>query len=208
MKKNYQLELDKEIEKITELGELPSLLLHSCCGPCSSYVLEYLSKHFMVTVLYFNPNIYPEEEYLHRLREQERIIAELPVENKVSLMESEYNYNDFLGIAKGYELEREGGARCDKCFRLRLEKTAQLAAEHGFDYYTTTLSVSPHKNSQLLNLIGEEFGEKYGVAHLPADFKKREGYKRSIELSKQYDLYRQNYCGCEFSLRQAQEQQK
>ena len=208
MKKNYQLELDKEIEKITKSDELPSLLLHSCCGPCSSYVLEYLSKYFKVTVLYFNPNIYPEEEFLHRQSEQKRIISELPVENKVSFMESEYNYNDFLSAAKGFENEREGGARCDKCFRLRLKKTAQLAAENGFDYFTTTLSVSPHKNSQLLNLIGEELGEEYGVKHLPADFKKREGYKRSIELSKQYDLYRQNYCGCEFSLRQAQEQQK
>ncbi|MBQ2775794.1 MAG: epoxyqueuosine reductase QueH [Clostridia bacterium] len=208
MKKNYQLELDKEIEKITKSDELPSLLLHSCCGPCSSYVLEYLSKYFKVTVLYFNPNIYPEEEFLHRQSEQKRIISELPVENKVSFMESEYNYKDFLSAAKGFENEREGGARCDKCFRLRLKKTAQLAAENGFDYFTTTLSVSPHKNSQLLNLIGEELGEEYGVKHLPADFKKREGYKRSIELSKQYDLYRQNYCGCEFSLRQAQEQQK
>lgn len=205
MKKNYQLELDKEIEKIKASGELPSLLLHSCCGPCSSYVLEYLSKYFNVTVLYFNPNIYPEEEYLHRLREQERIIAELPVENKVSLMESDYNYDEFLGVVEGFESEREGGARCDKCFRLRLQKTAQLAAKHGFDYYATTLSVSPHKNSQLLNAIGEELGERYGVRHLPADFKKREGYKRSIELSKQYGLYRQDYCGCEFSLRQAQE---
>ena len=205
VKKNYQIELDKEIEKITESGELPSLLLHSCCGPCSSYVLEYLSKYFNVTVLYFNPNIYPKEEYLHRLREQERIIAELPALNKVSLMESDYNYDEFLNFTKGFESEREGGTRCDKCFRLRLQKTAQLAAENDFDYYTTTLSVSPHKNSQLLNAIGEELSEAYGVRHLPADFKKREGYKRSIELSKQYDLYRQNYCGCEFSLRQAQE---
>lgn len=207
MKKNYQLELDKEIESVTSAGKLPSLLLHSCCGPCSSYVLEYLSKYFSVTVLYFNPNIYPDEEYRHRLSEQRRIISLLPVQNRVSIMECGYDHAEFLSASKGLESEREGGARCEKCFRLRLERTAALAKEHGFDYFTTTLSVSPHKNDQMLNLIGEELEKQYGVRHLPADFKKREGYKRSIELSKQYGLYRQDYCGCEFSLRQAREQQ-
>ena len=197
---NYQLELDRELEKIKERGEVPALLLHSCCGPCSSYVLEYLTKYFDVTVLYFNPNIYPPEEYEHRLREQRRIISLLPVEHRVKMLECEYDHGQFVSAAKGFEKEREGGSRCEKCFYLRLERTAQEAKKHGFDYFTTTLSVSPHKNSQILNRIGAEMEEKYGVRHLPADFKKREGYKRSIELSKQYELYRQSYCGCEFSL--------
>lgn len=196
---NYQLALDREIEEIKNNGRVPTLLLHSCCGPCSSYVLEYLTKYFDVTVLYFNPNIYPAEEYEHRLSEQRRIISLLPTEHSVKFLECEYDHEQFIEAAKGYEQEREGGSRCEKCFYLRLERTALEAKKHGFDYFTTTLSVSPHKNSQLLNRIGEETGEKYGVRHLPADFKKREGYKRSIELSKQYDLYRQDYCGCEFS---------
>lgn len=162
-------------------------------------MLEYLTKYFDVTVLYFNPNIYPAEEYEHRLGEQRRIISLLPTEHSVKFLECEYDHEQFIEAAKGYEQEREGGSRCEKCFYLRLERTALEAKKHGFDYFTTTLSVSPHKNSQLLNRIGEEMGEKYGVRHLPADFKKREGYKRSIELSKQYGLYRQDYCGCEFS---------
>lgn len=197
---NYQLELDNEIEKIKSQNKVPTLLLHSCCGPCSSYVLEYLSRFFKVTVLYFNPNIYPAEEYEHRLSEQRKIISLLPAEHKVGILECEYDHSEFTEAAKGLESAPEGGSRCERCFYLRLERTANEAKAHGFDYFTTTLSVSPHKNSQILNRIGEELAEKYGIKHLPADFKKREGYKRSIELSKQYDLYRQNYCGCEFSI--------
>ena len=196
---NYQKKME---EQIAALSGTPSLLLHSCCGPCSSYVLEVLSQHFNVTVLYFNPNIYPESEYKKRLAEQIKIIDGMPFENPVSLMECDYDENEFLAAAQGFENEREGGARCEKCFRLRMEKTALLAKENGFDFFTTTLSVSPHKNAPLLNKIGEELSEKHGIKYLYGDFKKKEGYKRSIELSAQYDLYRQNYCGCRFSLRE------
>ncbi len=189
-------------EQIAALSGTPSLLLHSCCGPCSSYVLEVFSQHFNVIVLYFNPNIYPESEYEKRLAEQIKIIDGMPFKNPVSLMECDYDENEFLAAAQGFENEREGGARCEKCFRLRMEKTALLAKENGFDFFTTTLSVSPHKNAPLLNRIGEELSEKYGIKYLYGDFKKKEGYKRSIELSAQYDLYRQNYCGCRFSLRE------
>lgn len=196
---NYQKKIE---EQIAALSGTPSLLLHSCCGPCSSYVLEILSQHFNVTVLYFNPNIYPESEYKKRLAEQIKIIDDMPFENPVSLMECDYDENEFLAAAQGFENEREGGARCEKCFRLRMGKTALLAKENGFDFFTTTLSVSPHKNAPLLNKIGEELSEKYSIKYLYGDFKKKEGYKRSIELSAQYDLYRQNYCGCRFSLRE------
>lgn len=189
-------------EQISVILGTPKLLLHSCCGPCSSYVLELVSQHFNVAVLYFNPNIYPESEYQKRLGEQIKIIDGMPFKNPVSLMECDYNEAEFLSAAEGFENEREGGARCEKCFRLRMEKTALLAKENGFDFFTTTLSVSPHKNAPLLNKIGEELSEKYGIKYLYADFKKKEGYKRSIELSAQYDLYRQNYCGCRFSLRE------
>lgn len=189
-------------EQIAALPGTPSLLLHSCCGPCSSYVLEVLSQHFNVTVLYFNPNIYPESEYKKRLAEQIKIIEGMPFENPVHLMECDYSEDEFLAAAQGFENEREGGARCEKCFRLRMKKTALLAKENGFDFFTTTLSVSPHKNATLLNKIGEELSEKHGIKYLYGDFKKKEGYKRSIELSAQYDLYRQNYCGCRFSLRE------
>lgn len=194
---NYQIELDKIIDGIQ--GDTPSLMLHSCCAPCSSYTLEYLSKHFNITVFYYNPNISPKSEFDKRLMEQERLINSLPTENKVSLVAGEYDYNEFLDIAKGYENCREGGERCFRCYRLRLEQTAKLAKEQGFDYFCTTLSISPLKNSQKINQIGFEIAEKYGIKWLPSDFKKREGYKRSIELSHEYDLYRQNFCGCVFS---------
>lgn len=194
---NYQKMME---EQIASLKNTPSLLLHSCCGPCSSYVLEVLSQNFNVTVLYYNPNIYPEEEYAKRLAEQKKIIEKMPFENPVKLMECGYDESEFLNAAKGYENEREGGSRCEKCFILRMKKTALLAKENGFDYFTTTLSVSPHKNAPLLNRIGEELEKEYGVKFLYADFKKKDGYKRSIALSKEYDLYRQDYCGCRFSI--------
>ena len=196
---NYQKKME---EQFTKLEGTPSLLLHSCCGPCSSYVLEVLSEHFSVTVLYYNPNIYPESEYQKRLSEQKKIIENMPFKNPVRLMPCGYDETEFLSAAKGFESEREGGSRCEKCFRLRMEETALLAKKNGFDYFTTTLSVSPHKNAPLLNKIGEELSEKYNIKYLYADFKKKEGYKRSIILSKEYDLYRQDYCGCRFSLRQ------
>ena len=196
---NYQKETDKIISKITEQGTLPRLLLHSCCAPCSSYTLEYLSDYFDITVLYFNPNISPEDEFEKRYAEQQRLIASLPVKNPVKLIKGDYDYRVFLDIAAGLESVPEGGERCFKCYRLRLEKTAQLAAEQGFDYFCTTLSISPLKNAQKINEIGFALAQQYGVAWLPSDFKKREGYKRSIELSREYDLYRQNFCGCVFS---------
>ncbi len=200
-KQNYQKIME---EQINAVEGTPSLLLQSCCGPCSSYVLEVLAEHFNVTVLYYNPNIYPESEYYKRLDEQIKIINSMPFKNKVELMPCDYDEQEFLTAAKGFEGEKEGGARCKECFVLRLDKTAALAKENGFDYFTTTLTVSPHKNAQLLNQIGKELEEKHGVKFLFADFKKKEGYKRSIQLSKEYDLYRQEYCGCRFSLEQAE----
>ena len=202
-KQNYQKIME---EQIKALDGTPSLLLQSCCGPCSSYVLEVLAQHFKVTVLYYNPNIYPESEYYKRLDEQIKIINSMPFKNKVELMPCDYDEQEFLTAAKGFEGEKEGGARCKECFVLRLDKTAALAKENGFDYFTTTLTVSPHKNAQMLNQIGKELEDKYGVKYLFADFKKKEGYKRSIQLSKEYDLYRQEYCGCRFSLEQAEKQ--
>ncbi len=200
MKTNYQKLMEEEIQK---LDGTPSLLLQSCCGPCSSYVLEVLSQFFKVTVLYYNPNIYPKEEYEKRLNEQVKIISSMKFKNDVTLMECEYDENEFLSFTKGMENEVEGGKRCKECFILRLNETAKKAKENSFDYFTTTLSVSPHKNAQMLNEIGMELQKKYGVRYLVSDFKKKEGYKRSIQLSKEFDLYRQEYCGCRFSLREA-----
>ena len=198
-KVNYQKETDKIIDSITAQNAVPRLLLHSCCAPCSSYTLEYLSQYFAITVFYFNPNISPESEFEKRFAEQKRLIESLPAKNKIELIRGEYDYNAFLEIAKGLEDVREGGERCFRCYRMRLEQTAALAKEQGFDYFCTTLSISPLKNSQKINEIGFDVAEKYGVQWLPSDFKKREGYKRSIELSREYDLYRQNFCGCVYS---------
>lgn len=207
-KVNYQRMLDKIIDEIKDYEHIPTLLLHSCCAPCSSYVLEYLSDYFKITVFYYNPNIYPEEEFTKRVKEQERLIMNLPVKNKVDFLKAEYFSDEFYNAVKGLENIREGGERCFKCYRLRLEKTAELAKKMGFDYFTTTLSISPYKNAAKLNEISAELSEKYGVKNLPADFKKREGYKRSIYLSEQYGLYRQNYCGCIFSQRERLEFEK
>ena len=194
---NYQKELDKIIASLD--GRVPTLLLHSCCAPCSSYTLEYLSNYFDITVYYYNPNISPKAEFDKRFAEQKRLITSLPAKHKIKLIEGDYNYSDFSEIAKGFENVKEGGERCFRCYKLRLEKSAHLAKEQGFDYFCTTLSISPLKNSQKINEIGLEVAEKYGVKWLPSDFKKKEGYKRSIELSREYNLYRQNFCGCVFS---------
>lgn len=196
---NYQKQLDKIIDEIQKSKEIPTLLLHSCCAPCSSYVLEYLSQYFKITIFYYNPNISPKEEYKKRVEEQKRLISQLPTKNPVSFIEGEYIPQDFYNMAKGMEDLKEGGERCFKCYRLRLEKTAKLAKEQEFDYFTTTLSISPYKNAPKLNEIAEELSEIYSVKNLPADFKKKEGYKRSIQLSSEYNLYRQNYCGCVYS---------
>lgn len=194
-KRNYQRELDVFINR---LENKPKLLLHSCCAPCSSYVLEYLSKHFDITVLYYNPNIYPEKEYFFRENEQERFINQV-FSNDVKFKKEEYNPDEFYTAVKGLEGIKEGGERCFKCYHLRLEKTAQIAKENNFDYFTTTLSISPYKNAEKLNEIGEILSGKYGVKYLISDFKKKNGYKRSTELSREYNIYRQDYCGCVFS---------
>lgn len=194
---NYQRELEKTIGGLG--GKIPKLLIHSCCAPCSGYVLEYLSEYFSITILYYNPNIYPAEEFFKRLEEQKRLAREMKFKNPVSVIDMGYDPEEFFAAAKGYENEKEGGARCEKCFRLRLEKSAEIAKETGFDYFTTTLSISPLKNAEVLNQIGKELSEKYGIPYLFSDFKKKNGYKRSIELSKEYGLYRQNYCGCIYS---------
>ena len=194
MKINYQLETDKIVRT---LDTRPSLLLQSCCGPCSSSVLEYLRQYFEVTVLYYNPNIQPLAEYEKRLQTQQQLIAAMCPE--VPLLELGWDGESFAQAARGLESEPEGGRRCTVCFALRLERTAREAAQRGFQYFTTTLTVSPHKDAQRINPIGQMLGEKYGVRWLPSDFKKREGYKRSIQLSGEYGLYRQDYCGCLFS---------
>ena len=201
MKTNYQLVCDRMISEIAADGRVPKLLLHSCCGPCSTYVLEYLTKFFQVTLLFYNPNIFPQEEFEKRLSAQREVIEKLRTKQRVSLLVEDYDHAEFLSEAIGAENEPEGGRRCEKCFRVRLKKTAELAKKHGFDVFATTLSVSPHKNAELLNQIGKALSEEYEVPFLFSDFKKREGYKRSVELSKEFGIYRQEYCGCEFSIR-------
>ena len=194
MKTNYQLDTDKCLAALPQDGK-PTLLLHSCCGPCSSYVLEYLTQYFDVTILYYNPNIQPRAEYEKRLFYQREVLRHIPAK----LMECAYDGAAFDAVAAGYEAEPEGGARCTRYFLLRLEETARRAAQGGFDYYCTTLTVSPHKDAQRINRIGAEMGAKYGVQWLPSDFKKRDGYLRSIRLAQAYGLYRQDWCGCAYS---------
>ena len=195
MKRNYQIEMEEEIKRLE--GRRPTLLLHSCCGPCSSAVLERLTEHFQVTVLYYNPNIEPEEEYRHRLSEQERLLSLLP--GNVKLLPCAYDHEAFSSFAQNMADCPEGGDRCLACFALRLNETARQAKAHGFEYFTTTLSVSPHKNADNVNRIGEAAGREAGVKYLMADFKKKNGYLRSLQLSKEFDLYRQDYCGCLYS---------
>ena len=204
---NYQKELDRVIEGLQQKGKVPKLLLHVCCAPCSSYCLEYLSQYFDITVYYYNPNISKKEEYEYRLSEEKRFISIKEFKYPVKLTDSEYCPEDFFRAVKGFENEPEGGLRCRECFKLRLEATAKKAKAEGFDYFTTTLTISTLKNAALLNEIGAELAERYGVSWLYSDFKKKEGYKRSIELSREYQLYRQNYCGCVFSKREAESKQ-
>ena len=199
MKINYQLAMERELAEIARREGRPRLLLHSCCAPCSSAVLERLTDWFDLTVFYYNPNIAPEKEFLRRAEEQRRLIAELPHVHEIQFRCGEYESETFEALARGLEDMPEGGERCTRCFRLRLGKTAALAAREGFDYFTTTLSISPLKDAQRLNAIGGELAEQFGVAYLFSDFKKKNGYKRSCELSVQYELYRQDYCGCRFS---------
>lgn len=205
---NFQLELDRVLQEIERSGEVPHLMLHSCCGPCSTYVLEYLSRYFRITVFYYNPNIFPRAEYEHRLAEEKRFIRTFRGRYPIDLIDGDYDPAAFDVLARGMEGEPEGGTRCPVCYRFRLEKTAALAREMGCGWFCTTLSVSPYKNARHINQIGLELEEKYGVRFLPSDFKKRNGYKRSIELSHEYGLYRQDYCGCRFSLEQKNKEVK
>ena len=207
-KRNYQRELDKILGQLQEEGRAPRLLLHSCCAPCSSYVLEYLSQYFQITVFYYNPNIGPEEEYRKRVEEQKRLICKMQTPHPVDFLEGTYEPQCFYEMARGLEEVPEGGERCRRCFALRLEKTAQEAAARRMDYFTTTLSISPLKDAQLLNQIGLEKAGKYGQTYLVSDFKKKNGYKRSVELSRVYGLYRQNYCGCIYSRRQREREEE
>ena len=204
-KRNYQKELDKIIEG---LEFRPSLLLHSCCAPCSSYVLAYLSRYFDITVFYYNPNIYPEEEYDKRVKEQERLIGMLNAEadGHIRFIKGDYSPGVFFDMAKGLEDEPEGGNRCFACYELRMREAAETAVAGGYDYFATTLSISPLKNADKINETGERLAAEYGVKHLPSDFKKKDGYKMSCELSRQYDLYRQDYCGCVYSKRERRQQ--
>lgn len=198
---NYQLLLDQKLKEIQETGQKPSLLLHSCCAPCSSYVLEYLNNYFKITIYYYNPNIDTETEFKKRLNEQIRLINEQSKESKIDIIEGTYEPDEFYKVAVSLEDEVEGGKRCNNCYQLRLNKTAHFAKEKNYDYFSTTLSVSPHKNAESINQIGKILEKKYDVKYLYADFKKNEGYKKSIELSKKYNLYRQDYCGCIYSKR-------
>lgn len=196
---NYQKELDKELEKINSENNIPTLLLHVCCAPCNSYVLEYLNRYFDITVFFYNPNISFEEEYIKRVNEELRFLKEFPLERNVKFVEGKYDSEKFFSMAKGKENMPEGRERCYGCYEMRLKETADYAARNKFDYFTTSLSISPYKNSDWLNEIGLRLGNDYGVRYLVSDFKKKNGYKRSIELSNEYNLYRQDYCGCIYS---------
>ena len=205
MSVNYQIEMERELARIAQSARRPRLLLHSCCAPCSSYVLEALNAAFDIDVFYYNPNIAPVEEFERRIAELERLVAALPHENGIHVIRGDYDNAVFMAMCRGHEGDREGGPRCEMCFRMRLGAAAKLAAQLGSDYFTTTLSISPLKDAALLNAIGQELGQKAGVKWLCSDFKKRNGYKRSCELSRQYGLYRQDYCGCVFSQRERDE---
>lgn len=196
---NYNKIMEEELNKIKESGNIPSILLHSCCAPCSSHVIDTLTPYFNITILYYNPNIEPYEEYQKRKDEEIKFINEYPNINKLTILDCDHENEIFHQTIKGLEKEKEGGARCIKCYYLRLEKTALLAKENSFDYFATTLTVSPLKNSRKLNEIGQHLSTKYNIKYLFSDFKKKEGYKHSIELAKKYNLYRQDYCGCIYS---------
>ena len=198
MNKSIQILCKEELAKITTPKKI---LLHSCCAPCSSHVITYLAPYFDITVLYYNPNIYPKEEYEKRKQEQIKLINELNTPNKLDYLDCDYDNDVYEELIKGYENCPERGARCPICFKLRLEKTAKLAKEHNYDYFCTTLTVSPYKNTTQINEIGASLSDKYQIKWLYSDFKKEDGYKKSIELSKKYNLYRQNYCGCIYSQR-------
>lgn len=209
-KVNYQRELDQIIDRLQKEERVPKLLMHSCCAPCSSYCLSYLAEYFHITIYYYNPNITEQAEYQKRVKEQQRLLGELPVKYPISFVEGAYEPEVFLAMTKGMEQLPEGGGRCFACYELRQRKAAEYAKEHHFDYFTTTLSVSPHKNAAKLNEIGLRLAQEYGIPYLVSDFKKKGGYLKSIELSAEYHLYRQDYCGCVYSkaAREREKQQK
>lgn len=196
MKQNYSELCEKELKNITNKKRI---LLHSCCAPCSSYVISYLTDYFDITILYYNPNIFPYEEYIKRKNEQIKLIKEIKTKNKLDYIDCDYDNELFNKLIKGLENEPERGSRCSICYKMRIGKTAKLAKENNYDYFCTTLSVSPYKNAELINKIGKELEEEYNIKWLYSDFKKKDGYKKSIELSKKYNLYRQSYCGCIYS---------
>ena len=198
-KRNYQKELEQLLENLKSGNKIPKLLLHSCCAPCSSYVLSYLSPYFNITVFYYNPNISPEEEYLFRKKEQIDLLSKIKAKNTISFLDCDYEDFKFYQITSGLENEKEGGKRCFNCYRLRLEKTAVIAKALGFEFFGSTLSVSPYKNAIWLNDIGESLENKYSVRFLISDFKKKDGFLKTNKLSKELGIYRQNYCGCEFA---------
>lgn len=196
---NYYKEFEKILDNIKNSNKIPKLLLHACCGPCSSYCLELLSNYFDITILYYNPNIYPETEYLRRKNELKEFIKKIPHKNKIELMEERYIPNEYYESVKGLENLGERSERCYNCYQLRMEECAIIASNNNYDYFTTTLSISPYKDANWINEIGEHLQNKYSTKYLYADFKKKNGYKRSIELSKIYNMYRQDYCGCIYS---------
>lgn len=202
MKRNYHAETEAVISTLDKEGKVPTLFLHSCCAPCSSYVLEFLSQHFKITVFYYNPNIYPDEEYFHRVKEQQAFIRRFPAKHPIDFVEGDFDKDRFYTAVKGLEQLPEGGERCFVCYELRLREAAKYAKARNMDYFCTTLSISPLKNAEKLNEIGQWLGEEYGISYLPSDFKKKNGYKRSVELSRAYGMYRQDYCGCVFSMRE------
>lgn len=201
MKENYYLLFENQLNRIKEKGKVPTILLHSCCAPCSSHVITFLKEYFDITIIYYNPNIYPYEEYKKRKDEQIRLLNEIKSKNKLNIIDCDYDNNIYEKTIKGLEKEKEGGSRCYKCFWLRLDKTAQIAKENNYDYFSTTLTISPYKNSTVINEIGKELEIIYNITWLYSDYKKKDGYKKSIQLSKEYNLYRQNYCGCIYSKR-------
>lgn len=201
MKENYYLLFENQLNRIKEKGKVPTILLHSCCAPCSSHVITFLKEYFDITIIYYNPNIYPYEEYKKRKDEQIRLLNEIKSKNKLNIIDCDYDNNIYEKTIKGLEQEKEGGNRCYKCFWLRLDKTAQIAKENNYDYFSTTLTISPYKNSAVINEIGKELETIYNITWLYSDYKKKDGYKKSIQLSKEYNLYRQNYCGCIYSKR-------
>lgn len=206
-KKNYYIEFEKVIREI-DLENPPSLLLHSCCGPCSTSVLELLSDYFKITLLYYNPNICPSEEYYKRLEEQKKVLEKVSGRFEIKFLEGRYDPEEYFDAVKGVEQLPEGSQRCFNCYELRLKEAAQFAKKFNMDYFATTLSVSPYKNAQIINEIGEKIAQEYEVNHLPNDFKKKDGYKKSVELSKDWNIYRQDYCGCPFSKREAEERER